>query len=179
MFVPRSLHRAHLHRAQVTRPHGLLLSLLLALVIGGAPLTRAQQHAPQGNCTHPDPAIWPDCPDAIAFLAKFQYALKSNNREAVAMLVNYPLLVTGGAGKTHVRSRAQLLASFNGVFTAAVRNAILKATPDDVWGNYQGFMIGDGVIWFDGILPKDQASRPPDPDAKYPFRVITVNRASP
>jgi hypothetical protein len=179
MFVPRSLHRAHLHSAQVTRPHGLLLSLLLALVIGGSAWASAQRHAPQGNCTHPDPAIWPDCPDAIAFLAKFQSALKSNNREAVAMLVNYPLLVTGAAGKTHVRSRAQLLASFNGIFTAAVRNAILKATPDDVWGNYQGFMIGDGVIWFDGILPKDQASRPPDPDAKYPFKVITVNRASP
>jgi hypothetical protein len=178
MLVSRHNHRAH-HRAQRNRGHiALLCPLLLAFVIGSFPWAQAQQHAAQGNCTHPDPAIWPDCPDAIAFLAKFQDALKSNNHEAVALLVNYPLLVTGAAGRTHVRSRAQLLASFDGIFTAAVRSAILKATPDDVWGNYQGFMIGDGVIWFDGILPRNQAGRPFAPDTKYPFKVITVNRAS-
>jgi hypothetical protein len=171
------------------KPHGrrharrkthlaLLLSLVLALTIG-APLARAQEHSPQGNCTHPDPATRPDCPGAIAFLAKFQDALKSNNHEAVALLINYPLLVTGAAGRTQVRSRAQLLASFDGIFTATVRSAVLKATPDDVWGNSHGFMIGDGAIWFDGIIPRSQAGRPSAPSAKYPFKLITVNRTSP
>ncbi len=185
MSVRRSLPRS-LHNPQVTRPHVLLFSLLLALVIGNSSRARAQQRAPQGNCTHPDPATRPDCPDAIAFLAKFQDALKSKNHEAVALLVNYPLLVTGAAGRTHVRSRAQLLSSFDGIFTATVRSAILKATPDDVWGNYQGFMIGDGAIWFDGILPRNQAGRASAPavpgdaaTAKYPFKLITVNRATP
>jgi hypothetical protein len=159
----------------------LLFSLLLAFPIGFAPLARAQQHATQGNCTHPDSATRPDCPGAIAFLAKFQDALKSNNREAVALLVNYPLLVTGAAGRTQVRSRAQLLSSFDGIFTAAVRSAILKATPEDVWGNSHGFMIGDGVIWFDGILPRSQAGSQSasGETPKYPFKLITVNRATP
>jgi hypothetical protein len=175
MFVPRHSHRVS-HFAQRNRRHIALLCLL-ALAIAPVPLARAQQHTSQGNCTHPDPSVWPDCPEAIAFLAKFQSALKSNNREAVAMLVNYPLLVTGAAGRSHVRSRAQLLASFDGIFTVAVRSAILKATPDDVWGNYQGFMVGDGVIWFDAIMPKDQPGSPPNLDAKYPFKILTVNRA--
>jgi hypothetical protein len=87
--------------------------------------------------------------------------------------------VTGAAGRTHVRSRAQLLSSFDGIFTATVRNAVLKATPDDVWGNDQGFMIGDGVIWFDSIIPRSQAASPSVPNAKYPFKLITVNRATP
>jgi hypothetical protein len=153
----------------------------LALALSAPTLGRAQsgKAAPTGNCTHSDPATRPDCPDAIAFLAKFQDALKSNNSEAVALLVNYPLLVTGAAGRTQVRSRAQLLSSFDGIFTAAVRNAILKATPDDVWGNSRGFMVGDGIIWFDGILPRNQAGRSVAPDAKYPFKLITVNRATP
>jgi hypothetical protein len=175
MFVPRRSHRAQSYPRRIA----LLCPLVFALTIGASPLARAQQHAPQGNCTHPDPAIWPDCPDAIAFLAKFQAALQSNHRETVAMLVNYPLLVTGAAGRTHVRSREQLLASFDHIFTPAVRSAILKATPDDVWSNYQGFMIGDGVIWFDGIVPRNQAGRTSAPDAKYPFKLITVNRATP
>ena len=154
----------------------LLLSLLFALTSPA----RAQQQSPQGNCTHPDPSTRPDCPDAIAFLAKFQDALKSNNREAVALLVNYPLLVTGAAGRTHVRSRAQLLSSFDGVFTATVSGAILKAAQDDVWGNSNGFMIGDGVIWFDGIMPRNQTdhSSTSGDAAKYPFKLITVNRAT-
>jgi len=175
MFVPRNSHGAQRNLRYIA----LLCAFLFALTFGASPLAGAQEHAAQGNCTHPGPATRPDCPDAIAFLAKFQDALKSGNQEAVALLVNYPLLVTGAAGRTQVRSRAQLLSSFDGIFTATVRGAILKATPDDVWGNYQGFMIGDGVIWFDGIIPRNQAARPSVPNAKYPFKLITVNRATP
>jgi hypothetical protein len=166
-------------RARLKTHRALLFSLLLALSIGTSSLA-AQQQAPRGNCTHPDPATRPDCPDAIAFLAKFQDALKSNNHEAVALLVNYPLLVTGTAGRTQIRSRAQLLSSFDGIFPAAVRDAILQATSDDVWGNSHGFMVGDGVIWFDGIVPRNPAGQPHAAgDAPtHPFKLITVNRAT-
>ena len=87
--------------------------------------------------------------------------------------------MTGAAGKTQIRYRAQLLSSFDGIFTAPVRSAILKATQDDVWGNSHGFMIGDGVIWFDAVIPLKQAGRPTPPGAKYPFKLITVNRSAP
>ena len=68
----------------------------------GAPRRRRlflRQPQPTGNCTHPDPATRPDCPGAIAFLAKFQDALKRNDHPAVAALVHYPLLVTEGGKK--------------------------------------------------------------------------------
>ncbi len=177
MSFRRNTQRAHSHPSR----SALLCSLFFALTTCISPLARAQEHASQGNCTHPGPATRPDCPDAIAFLAKFQDALKSNDHEAVALLVNYPLLLTGAAGRTQIRSRAQLLSSFDGIFAPAVRSAILKATPDDVWGNYQGFMIGDGVIWFDGILPRNQPAHPSatHDSAKYPFKLKTVNRATP
>jgi hypothetical protein len=60
-----------------------------------------------------------------------------------------------------------------------VRSAILKATPDDVWGNSRGFMIGDGAIWFDAVIPMKLAGHPTAAGAKYPFKLITVNRTSP
>ena len=173
MLMLRSLRRIRLSTHQV------LLGFLLTLALGNAPFALAQQQASQGNCTHPDPATRPECPEAIAFLAKFQDALKSDDRKAVALLVNYPLLVTGAAGRVHVRSRAQLLSGFDGIFTPAVHSAILKATPDDVWGNSHGFMIGDGVIWFDAVIPMKLAGHPTAPGAKYPFKLITVNRATP
>jgi hypothetical protein len=130
---------------------------------------------PTGNCTHPDPATRPDCPAAIAFLAKFQNALKRDDRPAVASLVHYPLLVTAG-GRKQIRSRAELLTKFDSIFNPPVRAAILKATADDVWGNSHGFMIGRGVIWFDGIVPRNQRAAG---HANYPLRLITVNPAFP
>jgi hypothetical protein len=105
----------------------VLVSLLLALTIGGSPLARAQEHSQQGNCTHTDASTRPDCPGAITFLAKFQDALKRNDPEAVASLVNCPLLATPD-DSIHVRSRAQLLANFDRVFNPKVRAAILAAT---------------------------------------------------
>lgn len=172
--MPRTLRRIRL-----STHHLLLTCLLLTLALGSAPFALAQQQSSPGNCTHPDPATRPDCPEAIAFLAKFQDALKSHDRKAVAPLVSYPLLVTGAAGRMQVRSRAQLLSGFDGIFTAPVRSAILQATPDDVWGNSRGFMIGEGVIWFDAVIPMKLAGHPTAPGAKYAFKLITVNRPSP
>jgi hypothetical protein len=40
-------------------------------------------------------------------------------------------------------------------------------------------MIGDGAIWFDAVIPMKLAGHPTAPGAKYPFKLITVNRTSP
>jgi hypothetical protein len=156
---------------------------MFAMTVGLSPHAQAQRapvpprSAPDGNCTHHDAATRPDCPAAIAFLAKLQDALKSNNHEAVAALVNYPLLATAG-GKRHIQSRAQLLADFDHIFNPSIRAAILDATPDDVWGNSHGFMIARGAIWFDGVMPRNQRSHPHAP-ATNPMRIITVNPVYP
>lgn len=165
------------HSPLTTLSFALLLCALTAVLPAHAqkaPVPATPQ--PTGNCTHHDPSTRPDCPAAIAFFAKFQDALKSDNHQAVASLVNYPLLVTAG-GKRRIRTQAELLASFDHIFTPAVRLAILKATADDVWGNANGFMVGHGVIWFDGIIPRGQ--NPTNIQASYPFKLITVNPAYP
>jgi hypothetical protein len=136
---------------------------LFVLLFSMLSIATAQQPASAGNCTHKDASTRPDCPAAIAFLARLQSALRSDNHRAVAALVRYPLLAPKNGRPSRIRSRAQLLASFDQIFRPEIREAILKAGPDDVWGNGQGFMIGQGVIWFDGIPP----------DGTY--KLITVN----
>ncbi len=162
------------------QPIHIFLALALALCAPAFGYAQSDKAQPEGNCTHPDPSTRPDCPAAIAFLAKFQNALKRNDRDALAALVNYPLLASPDK-KIHIRSRAQLLASYDSIFNPQVRAAILKATADDVWGNYRGFMVGDGVIWFDAIIPPNAHPDPSAPDywKKYPFKIITVNPAFP
>ena len=159
-----------------------LLPALALLVLSVAMNAHAQRaavpppSAPQGNCTHHDPATRPDCPAAIAFLARFQDALESNDHNAVASLIRYPLLVTAG-GKRRI-SRAQLLADFDHIFTSTLRVAILNATADDVWGNVHGFMVARGAIWFDAVIPRNA---PTDDKslAKYPMKLITINPVYP
>jgi hypothetical protein len=55
--------------------------------------------------------------------------------------------------------------------------SILNATEKDVWGNWQGFTVGQGAVWFDGIIPQSEHpdTKAPDYWTKYPFKIKTIN----
>ena len=134
----------------------------------------------EGNCTQRDNSSRPDCPGAITFLGKLQTTFQSNDRKAVASLVRYPLLTTLHSKKVSIANRAQLLTHYDEIFDAGVRCAVLNASAKEVWGNWQGFTIGDGAIWFDGIIPRTEKVDIDAPDywTKKPFKIITVNNGS-
>ncbi len=73
-----------------------------------------------------------------------------------------------------IRNRQQFLQAYSQVFTPQVICAVEAAKPSDVWGNYQGFMVGQGVIWWDQIIPASVKNPQPD-SGKYPFKIIAVN----
>jgi hypothetical protein len=130
-----------------------------------------------GNCTRKDVSMRPDCPGAIAFFDRVHMALEHDDRQALASLINYPLRTSIDHKQTMVRNRQQFLAHFEEIFDKGVRCEVLSARENDVWGNWQGFMVGGGAIWFDGIIPR---GKHPDPDApdywtKYPFKIKTIN----
>jgi len=148
-----------------------LLSLLLLA---------ASCRAADGNCTAKDPATRPDCPQAIQFFERLQEAVKSGQPSQVAPLISYPLRTTIAGKRTLVRSQQQFLSNYKQIVTPAVRCAILASQGTDVWGNGNGFMIADGTVWWDAIIPTPPAgSGPPDTTpGKYPFKVITVNNTN-
>lgn len=132
----------------------------------------AQQEA--GNCGAENSARRPDCPQAIAFFRQMQSALNLDQPDKVALMINFPLHTTLNGKRTQIRSKQQLLNSYAQIFTERVRCAIDAAREADVWGNYQGFMIGSGVIWWDRILPTSE-THPEQNAEKYPFKIISVN----
>jgi hypothetical protein len=87
------------------------------------------------------------------FVAEMQSLVKADDRQAIARLIDYPLLVNRSVG-THVthariRNRQQFLANYDRIFNAKVKAAILD--PKSIaclFNNDQGFMIGDGQLWF-------------------------------
>jgi hypothetical protein len=127
-----------------------------------------------GNCTSHDPSTRPDCPDAIVFFQKLQAAVKAGDKAQLASMVNFPLRTSQHGQRVRIRNWQQFLQAYSQVFTPQVICAVEAAKPSDVWGNYQGFMVGQGVIWWDQIIPVSVKNPQPD-SGKYPFKIIAVN----
>lgn len=148
----------------------VLLASVVACVAGSAV-------AQTGNCTQTDGSTRPDCPGALAFFQSFQSALQKNDHQAVASLITYPVLTSLHHKRVRITKRAQLLAHFDDIFDEGVRCAILNATEKDVWGNWQGFTVDGGAVWFDSIIPKGEHPDVKAPDfwKRYPFKIKTIN----
>jgi hypothetical protein len=89
-------------------------------------------------------------------------------------MVNFPLRTSQHGQRVRIRNWQQFLQAYSQVFTPQVICAVEAAKPSDVWGNYQGFMVGQGVIWWDQIIPASVKNPQPD-SGKYPFKIIAVN----
>lgn len=134
----------------------------------------------EGNCATGGKPARPDCSRAITFFSEFQTAFRDNDRKKVAGLIEYPLLTSLHGKRVNIRRAAVLLSHYDEIFDDGVRCAILGASAKSVWGNWQGFMIGNGEIWFDGIIPQREKPDPNSPEfwTKYSFKVKTVNNGS-
>ena len=131
----------------------------------------------QGNCTQIDNSSRPDCPSAIAFFGRMQTALKNHDRQTLVSLIHYPLLTTLNHKKARIRNRRDLLSHYDDIFDAGVRCAILNSASKDVWGNWRGFTIDGGDVWFDAIIPPGDRPdiKAPDYWTRYSFAIITIN----
>jgi hypothetical protein len=86
------------------------------------------------------------------FVARLKQAMATDDHAAVAALVNYPLTVYSGAGRSMIyRNAAALSANYARVFTPEVKAAVAAAKPDDLFARDQGVMIRNGEIWMNEI----------------------------
>ena len=136
--------------------------------------------AQSGNCTQGDASTRPDCPQAIAFFKTFQAAFNNNDRAKVASLVSYPVLTSLHRKRVHIKNAAQFRTHYNEIFNRQISCAILAASTRDVWGNWRGFMVARGAIWFDAIVPAGERANTSSPDysSRDPFKIITINNDS-
>jgi hypothetical protein len=109
----------------------------------------------------------PDCGKAVVFFDNLQRAIVSNDRNLVATMVHFPLRVMLHGNKAVIRNRAEFLGKYDSVFDASVRCAIAHAKRSLVWGNWQGFTVAGGVVWWE---------RSNTPDSS--FKLITVNNGA-
>jgi hypothetical protein len=121
----------------------------------------------------------PDCDQAKAFFQQFQKAMNEDKRQDAASLVSYPLKSYRHGKATIISNKSQLFAKYDSVFDAPTRCAIRHAGEDDVWGNWRGFTVAQGVIWWDRIIPRSVGTVQLAAISKYRFGVFSVNHGGP
>jgi hypothetical protein len=136
------------------------ITLLILLLIGST-TSRAQdaKASPCGGSDTVDKLGADTAKDTRAFVAQLQQLVRNDDKHAIASEVSYPLRVNKSAnGKpTHslIRTPKQFISSYDRLFNGKVKSAILSPTAIPcLFGNYQGFMIGDGQLWFQETAPQ-------------------------
>jgi hypothetical protein len=102
---------------------------------------------------------------ARAFLAQLQAAVQSNNKEQIAEMIGYPLLVLSSVKRTHIAKKQAFLSNYSLIFTDPVRDAILHQASQCLFGNSSGAMVGNGEVWFVEQAP-DQ------------WKIVTINESA-
>jgi hypothetical protein len=100
--------------------------------------------------------------ESRAFLVQLKVAVRADDKAKVASMVRYPLKFLVGQESEAIADRSNFLRDYAKIITPPVKKSLEEQSAECLFGNWQGFMIGDGEIWFTK-LPKGT------------FRIITVN----
>ncbi len=91
-----------------------------------------------------------------AFFDALKKAVASDDKKAVAALVDYPFQARIGDKAVKIRDAAHFVADYDKVITKKVKQALHVQAYENLFANWQGVMIGDGEIWFSGVGSANQ-----------------------
>ena len=89
---------------------------------------------------------------AKRFLVELKGAVTDADKKRLASMMDYPIIVAYGAGNKTVRrtvhNRSEFMTQYRSIVSLRVREAINAQSPECLFGNGQGIMIGKGEVWF-------------------------------
>lgn len=92
--------------------------------------------------------------EVSCFLDKMKKAVQTEDGTQFSQLIHYPCSVFLPS-KLVLKTPEEFKANAPIILTPKMKNLILTTKSEDIFVNAQGFMMGDGAIWFDprlGIL---------------------------
>lgn len=110
----------------------------------------------------------------LAFFNKLQGAVRSNNVQALSRMIQIPLVVNRSIGPLLINNDKQFTAVCGQVFDQLLKSEILQSYAE-LFGNWQGVMIGNGAVWFTGICAP---SSPPGECQASRIRITAINRTA-
>jgi|ERR1051325_1077497 hypothetical protein len=91
------------------------------------------------------------------FLSEALDAVSKNDADWIAEHMAYPLSVTTSKGKRIVKKKAEFTAIVKRELSASVRAKIAADAKKPLFKNWQGVMIGDGILWLSQYRLNDRA----------------------
>jgi hypothetical protein len=88
-----------------------------------------------------------------AYFSRLQRAILGDDVGWVSKeLCNYPFSVHLATGRTiKIKNEEQLKKEFKMVFNPEMKKVVRNQSPDSLFKNWQGLMVGNGEIWFGEI----------------------------
>ncbi len=142
-----------------SRLRHLFIAATFVLVVAVAPPAAAQI---EGSASFSSAGTTRE--DVSAFLARLQKTVASDDRAAVAKLVEFPLRAWNGKATGAVRNRQEFLAQYPRIFTASLKQTIAAAKVEQAFANWQGVMFDRGRFW---IRPDDAGT----------LEIVSINRS--
>jgi hypothetical protein len=90
---------------------------------------------------------------AYDFLAHLQGLVAAGDREQLAQWVAYPLDVTIDGAPATVYGPEEFVANYDAIIHEGVSGALLSQSPEGLFVNDQGIMIGNGELWLHPTQP--------------------------
>jgi hypothetical protein len=126
------------------------LAFTCALLLAGLPCVAQSARGSSAEC--PNDTVNRMGPrmasNSRLFLKSLKVAVGSNERSAVSRMVAYPVKVYVGDTTEAVSTPAEFVRRYDRIFTAEVKQAVRSQSSHCLFGNADGFMIGDGQVWF-------------------------------
>lgn len=85
--------------------------------------------------------------EAEAFMEGFMDAVRSDKREKVAELVDYPRVVKVDGEKIYVENSTAFLEHYDRIFTDSLKSTLYQCLDTDMQYNDSGIFLGDGEVW--------------------------------
>lgn len=103
-----------------------------------------------------------------AFVKRMRTSIMKDNKEWVAAHVQYPIKVKTVDGKNLlVKNDTQLIKEFDRIFHQEFKESLKKVCACNMFSNYEGVMIGNGLIWI--------ANSAETVDRKIQYVIISIN----
>lgn len=86
--------------------------------------------------------------EARSFLIRLQSVVKATDRKQFSSLVHYPVRILQQNHSFEIFSPSDFVDKYSAIVTPEVKHAILAQSPDCLFGNGDGMMVGRGQVWF-------------------------------
>ena len=103
------------------------------------------------------------------FFKALQTAVDKHDKQAVAAMVNYPIVVISNGRRQSIKTEAAMVKNYDYIFDKHLSDFLVQTKLADLWSKSEGVATPGGELWFSGVTA--DPSRP----EKYEVKIIAIN----